>query len=265
MYDLGVIGVGNMGGAILRGALNADIFEPSKVIVYEKNVEKIVSFLEQNVRLADSELEVSSQCKILLLAVKPTTLKSLGDKIRFHIPEGTIIVSIAAGVSIEDLKKYFGVNKLYVRVMPNTPALINEGMSAIVPDKTVHIDDTKKVIEIFKSIGRIAIMEEEKISVFTGSASSMPAFVYMFIEAAAEAAVNHGFNRKEAYEYISQAIIGSAKMVLETHMHPGELKDQVTSPKGSTIKGVMALEREGFRNAVIQAVEEATNAAEKLN
>lgn len=265
MYDLGVIGVGNMGGAILNGTLNADVLEPSKVIIYEREVEKTLEFLEKNVRMANSENEVAAYSKIILLAVKPTAMKTLGEKIKANINEEAIIVSIAAGVSIDDLKEYFGENHRYVRVMPNTPALINEGMTAIVPGNTVHMDDLKMIIKLFESVGRTTILSEDKIDAFAGATSCMPAFVYIFIESAADAAIKNGLTRREAYEFISQALIGSAKMVLETDKHPGELKDQVTSPLGSTIRGVMALEREGFRNAVITAVDEATMASKKLN
>lgn len=264
MYDLGIIGVGNMGGAILKGVLNSEIFEPSKIIIYEKNIEKTMYFSDLGVGVADSEQDVAKYSKILLLAVKPTMLESIGRLTKDYIARDTFILSIAAGVSIADLKTYFGGDKLFVRAMPNTPALINEGMTAVVPDSNIHMDDIRKIIEIFESVGRVAVMNEEKIAVFTGSASSMPAYIYMFIEAAAEASVRHGFNRMEAYEYISQAVMGAAKMVLETGKHPGELKDQVTSPKGSTIRGVMALEREGFRNAVITAVDEGIEASKKL-
>lgn len=265
MYDLGVIGVGNMGSAILKGALNSEVFEPSKIILYERDIEKVTSFSEQNVRIANDVIEVASYSKILLLAVKPSIMESLGKTLKGSIPKESIIVSIAAGVSISDLKTYFGEENLYVRVMPNTPALINSGMTAIVPDIKVHAEDIRKVIELFNSVGRVRILEESKIDAFAGAASCMPAFVYMFIEASADAAVKNGLNRQEAYEFISQAVVGAAKMVLETGMHPGKLKDQVTSPGGSTIKGVFALEREGFRNAVIAAVDEATIASKKLN
>ncbi len=265
MYDLGVIGVGNMAGAILRGALKAGTFEPSKVIAHNRTVNKIADLAEDGVRVAENENEVALQSKILLLGVKPYMMATLGEKIRNDIPKDTLVVSIAGGVSLHDLMECFGEDRKIIRVMPNTPALVNEGMTAIAPGPNVHMDELKKVFELFEAVGKVALLEEEKIDPFSGAVGCMPAFVFMFIEAAADAAVKNGLTRREAYDFVAQAVLGSAKMVMETKLHPGELKDQVTSPKGSTIRGVMALEREGLRNAVIAAVDEATLASKKLN
>lgn len=141
--------------------------------------------------------------------------------------------------------------------MPNTPALIQEGMSAICPNENVTDEEIQEVLEIFNSFGRASILEESQFDSFQAACSCLPAYVYMFIEAVSDGAVLHGMKRKDSYEFIAQAVMGSAKMILETKKHPGELKDMVTSPGGTTIEGLKVLEESGFRGKIIDAISAA--------
>ena len=258
MYKLGVIGLGNMGGAIVRGILESETFDPKEITIFEKNKEKVEDLLEKGINLSESEEDLIKNSKNILLAIKPQGFKKLGKALSGNLEKESTLISIAAGITLKDMEEIFSHKKV-IRVMPNTPALIRKGMTAISPSENVDDKDIEFVKEIFGSVGGIAVMDENYIDAFQGLAGCMPAFVYMFIEAAADSGVKNGLKRQDAYKFVSQALVGSAEMVLKTGKHPGELKDQVTSPGGTTIKGVVTLEEEGFRNAIIKAVDASTN------
>ena len=262
MYKLGIIGCGSMGGAIVRGALKAGTLSGSDLIIYDHNKDKIQDLIDQGASLAKSEVDLVAQTENLLIAVKPQSFKNLAKTLNGKIPDQTLLISIAAGVSIEKIKNDFGHEKI-VRAMPNTPALVNEGMTSLSAEEK-YLGDIDFAKDLFESVGKISLIDEEKIDAFAGLAGCMPAFVFMFIEAAADAGVKNGIKRADAYQYVAQAILGSAKMLLETKDHPGKLKDQVCSPGGTTIEGVLALEEAGFRNAIIKAVDSASNKKIKL-
>lgn len=253
---LGILGVGNMGGAILMGMLKQAAVSSKDVVIYNRSPEKIEKFVELGVSVAKDELDLVSNSDILLLGVKPKDFEALASRIKDHIKEDALIISIAAGISTQRLQELFDRKKC-VRVMPNTPALIGQGMTAISRNEDLSEDNLYTVKEIFDVVGETAIIEENLMEAFSSISGCMPAFVDIFIEATADAAVSEGIKREDAYKYISKAVAGSAQMVYETGQHPGVLKDQVCSPSGSTIKGVLALERDGFRNAVINAILES--------
>ena len=264
MYELGIIGVGNMGGAIVRGAIKSGLIAPKSIIIYERNKEKVRDILQRGVSYASSEEELVSKSKRLLIAIRPQGFEELGNKIKDKLEKDTLIISIAAGVSIAAMKDIFGEDKKYIRVMSNTPATIGEGMTAISPEKGLDSESTDFAFNLFESVGKVIVLDESKIASFTGFVGCMPAYLFMLIESASDAAVSHGFSRAEIYQLMSQVMLGSAKLVQESGKHPAELKDEVTSPGGSTIKGVLVLEKAGFRNAIIEAVHEGTRASEKL-
>ena len=202
------------------------------------------------------------QSDIVILAVKPYQLDDVLADIRDYIDEDTVVVSIAAGRTISSIESALisvkVVGKLRVfRAMPNTPALVGEGMTGIAPGTNVTEADYDCVLEIFNSFGRAQIISESDIEIITGLSGSSPAYVYMMIEAMADAAVEQGFTRDKAYLFASQAVLGSAKMVRDTGKHPGELKDAVTSPGGTTIAGVRALEEGAFRAVVADSIRAA--------
>ncbi len=258
----GFIGAGNMGGAIIGGMVKN--YNSSDILVYDKNEETLKKLTDKfNICPKKSIIEV---CDVdyLFLCVKPNTLFDVINVIKDAIKENIVVVSIAAGKSLDDIKNAFSKDISIVRVMPNTPALVGEAMSAVCANKYVDNESLKTVLNVFNVLGKAQYVEEHLIDAVTGISGSSPAYVFMFIEALADAAVQGGMPRKTAYTFAAQAVLGSAKMVLETGMHPGELKDMVCSPSGTTIEAVSVLEEAGFRNAVIQAVKACIEKSKKM-
>lgn len=258
MYKLGIIGVGNIGRSILKGALDTKVLSPKEVIIYDHNRGRVKNFLTKGVEFAKDELDLVKNSQYIVLAIKPQDFKDLGLKLKNNIDSDSVILSIATGITISQLKEFFGDLK-FIRIMPNTPALVNDGMTAMTKGEKANAEELKFAKELFSSIGLVTVIEEKEMNTFSGIVSCLPAYVYMFIESAADAAVKNGMRRQDAYDYISQAVLGSAKMVRDTKKHPGELKDQVTSPGGTTIQGVVTLEEKGFRNAIIKAIDASIN------
>lgn len=253
MAKIGIIGIGNMGSAILKGLLH--VYEKEEIIFTDVNRERCAQIeAETGVHFAESNVACANQAKYVLLAVKPQYFDPVLKNISNVVTEKNVIISIAPGITVEQLKEKLGIEKRVVRAMPNTPALLGEGMTGVCYDETVFDEEEKKTIEdIFRSFGKMRRVEERLMSAVVCVSGSSPAYVYMFIEALADSAVKYGLPRDAAYEMAAQAVYGSAKMVLETGMHPGALKDAVCSPGGTTIAGVAKLEEYGFRNAVIKA------------
>ena len=253
---LGFIGCGNMGKAMLSGVLEsgkcakADVLASAKT---EATREKIKS--QFDIKVTADNKEVAEFADVLFLAVKPQYYAEVIDQIKDVVRDDTIVISIAPGKSLEWFDQAFGKQLKVIRTMPNTPALVGEAMTAICVNKNVTKDELNIITSIFNSFGKSEILEEKYFHAFTALCGSSPAYVYMFIEAMADAAVKQGLPRDKAYKMASQAVLGSAKMVLETKENPGKLKDNVCSPGGTTIEAVIELERQGFRNAVISAIE----------
>jgi len=209
--------------------------------------------------------EVASNSNILFLAVKPHLYSAVINEIREYVKEDCIVITIAAGQTIENVEKDFGRQVKLVRTMPNTPALVGEGMTALCPNKMVSKDEVEEVIKIFNSFGKAEIIEEKLIDAFITVSGSSPAYVFMFIEAMADGAVLQGMPRDKAYNMAAQAVFGAAKMVIETGKHPGELKDMVCSPGGTTIEAVAELEEKGFRAAVISAMKRCADKSKEMS
>ena len=188
---------------------------------------------------------MAKQSDILVLSVKPQVYPAVIKEIRDEVSSEQIIVTIAAGVSMEAAERQFGKEVKIVRVMPNTPALVGEGMSGLCCNEYVTEEEFDLVHKIFESFGKAEKITENLMDAVVGVSGSGPAYVYMFIEAMADAAVAQGLPRKQAYTFAAQTLLGSAKMVLETGQHPGELKDAVCSPAGTTIEAVNVLEKKG--------------------
>jgi len=252
---IGIIGCGNMGRGILEGVLNNGLAEADKVFIYDKNLSKTHEIGEElGVCVSETGLELMKEAEVVILAVKPNIYKPVLEEIKGAVRENQIIVTIAAGITLDFVEGILGQDKHIVRTMPNTPALVGEGMTAVVPGKGSREEDLKTVVDIFSGIGKVEIVPEYLIDAVTGVSGSSPAYVYMFIEAMADGAVLAGMPRDKAYKFAAQAVLGSAKMVLESGKHPGELKDMVCSPGGTTIEAVKSLEENGFRGVVINAV-----------
>ena len=190
---------------------------------------------------------------LVFLAVKPNQIKNIINLVKNFISPEKIIVSILPGKSLQWLGTEIGKPTKLIRTMPNTPALVGEGMTGVCANDLVTEEELQLVLTLLKSFGRAEVVPEYLMDTVTGVSGSSPAYVFLFLEALADAAVAEGMPRKQAYEFAAQSVLGSAKMLLETGMHPGELKDMVCSPGGTTIEAVAVLERENLRSAVIDA------------
>lgn len=251
---VGFIGSGNMGRAIMGGMIAAGLYAPSQILASAKTketVEKIEK--ELGIVATMDNTEVARKADILFLAVKPGVFATVIPQIRDVCKEGQVVVSIAAGQTLASITDLFGRQIKLVRSMPNTPALVGEAMSAVTPNEKISPEELQEVMAIFESFGKAEIVPETMMDAVVGVSGSSPAYVYMFIEAMADAAVADGMPRKQAYKFAAQSVFGAAKMVLETGEHPGVLKDAVCSPGGTTIAAVAELEKSGLRSSVIEA------------
>lgn len=256
---IGFIGCGNMAQAMIGGIVGSKLVQPEHVIASNPSTEKL-NYVKNKygIRIASSNSELASFVDILILAVKPYLYGKVIDEIKDLVKEDIIIVTIAAGIDIKYIENRFGRNIKVVRSMPNTPALVGEGMSALCSNSQVTTDELQSVIKIFESFGKAELIEERLMDAIPAISGSSPAYVYMFIEALADGGVLQGIPRDKAYKLAAQAVLGAAKMILETGEHPGALKDKVCSPGGSTIEAVYTLEKNNFRGAVISAMESCT-------
>ena len=255
MAKIGFIGMGNMGFAILQGLLK--LYRPEDLLFTDVNQERMETVKKQTgVDFVESNAECANQSRIVVLAVKPQYYDAVLKNIKYAVKPEQIVISIAPGITIDSLVKKLGDGKRIVRAMPNTPALLGEGMTGVTYDRGLFTEEEEQEIRaFFQSFGRMEYVEERFMSAVVCASGSSPAYVYMFIEALADSAVRYGLPRDKAYEFAAQTVKGAAEMVLQTGKHPGELKDMVCSPAGTTIAGVAALEEYGFRNAVLKANE----------
>lgn len=262
---VGFIGSGNMGGAMMRGIIASGKCTEDEIMASDimagtlTKMEKDLGILTS----MDNKI-VTSFADIVFLAVKPQFYQEVIEEIRDLITWNKIIVAITPGKTLAWLGEVFEKPVKIIRVMPNTPAMVREGMMGMCPNEHVSKEDIALVRDICSGFGSTEIVEENLMEVVTAVSGSSPAYVFLFIEAMADAAVAEGMPRVQAYKFASQAVLGSAKMVLDTGMHPGELKDMVCSPGGTTIEAVRVLEEKGLRSAVFEAVKACAEKARKL-
>lgn len=264
MALMGFIGAGNMGYPMLLGAIK--VFGKDQVIYTDASKERC-EFVKQETGMnyLEDNKSIVNDCKYILLAVKPQYFHIVYEDIKDCIRPDQVVISIAAGIEIADVKNGLGVNTRVVRAMPNTPAMVNEGMSGVCFSADLFSEEEKTVVDqFFSSFGQYQIFDEKLMNAVICANGSSPAYVYMFIEALADSVVKYGIPRDKAYTLVSQTVLGAAKMVLETKEHPGKLKDQVCSPGGTTIAAVAALEEFGFRNAVMKATDACYEKATSL-
>ncbi|WP_455822801.1 pyrroline-5-carboxylate reductase [Clostridium butyricum] len=262
---VGFIGCGNMGSSMVGGLIKSGFLKSEEIIVSTKT-EASSKKLRDEFKVAttlDSKI-VAKESETIILAVKPNMYKSVVEEIKSELTEDKLIITIAAGISIENMEEWLGDDLKIIRTMPNTPALVGQAMSAVCPNKNVSEEELKYCINIFESFGECEVLEEKYFDGFIAVAGSSPAYVFMFIEAMADGAVKLGIPRAKAYKMAAQSVLGSAKMVLETGKHPGELKDMVCSPAGTTIDAVVELEKLGFRNSVIQAMDKCAEKSKNM-
>lgn len=270
-YKVGFIGCGNMGSAMIGGILKNGLAGKSEIIAScksEATKERISKELGITVTLDSAE--VAQKADVVFLAIKPYQFDAVLPQINGKLEADQIVISVAAGKTIgmieTALMSIDVAGKLkVVRAMPNTPALVGEAMTAITPNANLNEEDIAKVKALFESFGQVEVVPESMMNAVIGVSGSSPAFIYMLIEAMADAAVVEGMPRAQAYKFAAQSVLGSAKMVLETGMHPGALKDAVCSPGGTTIAGVEALEQCGFRGTVMEGIRATVAKAEEMS
>lgn len=263
---IGFIGCGNMGKAILGGLISSGQVLPGQIWVYTPSPDKVAALRDEyGINASQSAQEVAQVADIVFGAVKPGIMVKVLSEIASSLNKDSLVVSIAAGITLEQLARALGHDRKIVRAMPNTPSLVNAGMTSVTPNALVTPEDIADILNIFRCFGEAEEIAEAMIHPVVGVSGSAPAYVFMFIEAMADAAVLGGMPRKQAYKFAAQAVMGSAKMVLETGKHPGELKDMVCSPGGTTIEAVRILEEKGFRSAVIEAMTKCMEKSEKMS
>lgn len=259
-----VIGAGNMGVALIRGLIDSRAVPPENITVKNKRPERSRALAEKyGVRIASTSLECARDADIVLLSVKPQIFARVLEEIREATPSA-LLLSVAAGISTRRIETVLGGTPRVIRAMPNTPAVIKEGATAVAAGLYVNEDDIALAETVFQKIGRVVVVDEVHIDAVTGLSGSGPAYVFLIIEAFADAGVKVGLTREVAMELAVQTIQGSARMLQLTQEHPGKLKDQVTSPGGTAIAGLHTLEAGGLRTTIMNAVESATNRAREL-
>lgn len=254
MKTIGFIGCGNMGKAMVEGIMKANLVDGDHMIVSNLHPEKLQDLSSIYDFYISDNVSVAKNSDILILAVKPYMYKDVIEEVKDCVKSDVIIVAIAAGISIQDVYDMFGREVKAVKAMPNTPAMVGEAMSALAFGYQLDKDEKEDVSAIFESFGKYAEVKENMMDAVTVVSGSSPAYLFMIMEAMADGAVLEGMQRNDAYIFAAQAMLGSAKMVLETGKHPGELKDMVCSPGGTTIEAVAKLEERGLRSAIIEAM-----------
>ncbi|MEE9604664.1 MAG: pyrroline-5-carboxylate reductase [Candidatus Scalindua sp.] len=262
---IGFIGGGKMAEALAKGIINASLSSVDKIIASDVD-KKRCQILEKDtgIKTTQENKKITSESDIIILAVKPNIIGSILKELRNDITPRHLVVSIAAGIPLDFIESALNKGCRVVRVMPNTPCLVGETAAGYALGKAATRDDGKLVGEILNAVGKSYLLEEKHLDAVTGLSGSGPAFVYTVIEALSDGGVKMGLPRDISTKLAAQTVFGSAKMVLESGMHTGELRDFVTSPGGTTIAGLHALEKGSIRNALIDAVETATKKSKRL-
>jgi pyrroline-5-carboxylate reductase len=254
---IGFIGAGAMAEAIISGVIKAGLYDTSQIIASDISKMRLDQIKEKfTITITTDNDEVCQKADIIVLAIKPQFMKDVLTNLKNKPRENQLVISIAAGITITFLENNLEQIPI-IRVMPNTPALVGAGMTALCKGNFATNNHLAQAEEIFKAVGETVVIDEKLIDAVTGLSGSGPAYVFQFIEALADGGVQVGLPRKTAYLLAAQTVLGSGLMVLNTGLHPGELKDMVTSPGGTTIKAINVLENRGLRAAVMDAVEAA--------
>jgi pyrroline-5-carboxylate reductase len=263
--QVGILGTGNMGEALIHGLLHGHLCRPDQIFCSDVRAERLKTIREKyGVKTTSHNMEVVKQSDILILSVKPQIMKPVVEEIAKHLDLSKLIISIAAGVPLEAIESCARKDLKLIRVMPNICVSVREGISAIAAGKHAMKDDLMMAKMIFDSVGKSLFIEEYLLDAVTGLSGSGPAYIFLIIDALADAGVKVGLSRDDALILASQTVLGAAKMLIETGEHPGKLKDMVTSPGGTAIAGLHTLEEGGLRTTLINAVEVATQRARVL-
>ena len=264
-YKICILGIGNMGEALINGMLSARLYTKKEIIASDISDAKFTHISSRyGITTTKNNAEAAASSEFIIIAVKPNMVRSVIEEISASVDKSKIIISIAAGVQIDKIQKWFKKDIPVIRVMPNISVLVKEGATAIAPGPGVKEKDLEAIKKMFDSVGKSVILDEGYLNAVTGLSGSGPAYIFTIIEALSDGGVKAGLPRGEATILAAQTALGAAKMVLESGEHTGRLKDMVTSPGGTTIAGLYRIEASGVRAALIRAVEDATKRAEEL-
>jgi pyrroline-5-carboxylate reductase len=261
---IGFIGTGNMAEALIRGLVHAGVAQKEQILGSDPREERCQEMSERyGVRVIADNVEVARQVDILVLSVKPQVMAKVLEQIGPQIHPHALVISIAAGIPLAAIERKLPQARV-IRTMPNTPALVGAGATAIAAGGHATDEDIKAARRIFDSVGTTVVLEESQLDAVTGLSGSGPAYIFLIIEALSDAGVKVGLARHNAQALAAQTVFGSAKLLIETNEHPGRLKDMVTSPGGTAIAGLHTLEAGGLRTTLMNAVEEATRRSREL-
>ena len=262
---VGFIGGGNMGEALIKGLLGASLVPASAIHATDVRLERLKELDRlYGIQVSSSNADLVRHSDIVILAVKPQIMDTVLKEIAPAVTRKKLLISIAAGVSTAKIRTVLHKDARLIRVMPNTPALVLEGVTAIAKADNLEPDDLDTAGEIFSAVGRVVVLDETLMDAVTGLSGSGPAYVAVVIESLADGGVRMGLDRITAMTLATQTVLGAAKLLLETGLHPGALKDMVSSPGGTSIAGIAALEEGGIRTTFIKAVEKATERSREL-
>nr|AGT02534.1 pyrroline-5-carboxylate reductase [Herpetomonas muscarum] len=260
----GFIGCGSMAECIMAGMLKSGTATPKNVYVCNRTESTMKRLADEYGVQPANALELTEKCDVIFLGVKPYGITAMLDMIKGVITPPKLIVSMAAGVTIDTMEKHLPANTKLIRVMPNIPCFVGCGMTSVTANKSATEEDTAIIVQVFESIGKAAVVPESGIHAVIGVAGSSSAYTFMYMEALADGAVRGGLPRARAYEMAAQAVLGAAKMLQETGKTPGALKDMVCSPGGTTIEAVRFLEKGGFRSTVIEGMIAAMDKSKQM-
>ena len=262
---VGFVGAGNMGEALIKGLVEANLVPAESVHATDVRLERLRELDRQyGIQVAADNEALVRQVDIVILAVKPQIMETVLKEISPAVTRRKLLISIAAGVSTARIRAALGKDARLIRVMPNTPALVLEGVTAVAKAEGLEPGDLDVASESFSAVGRVVTLDEELMDAVTGLSGSGPAYVAVVIESLADGGVKMGLDRITAMTLATQTVLGAARLLLQTGMHPGALKDMVSSPGGTSIAGIAALEEGGIRNTFIKAVERATLRSREL-
>jgi len=264
-HTIGFIGAGNMAEALIRGLVRGHHVAAAKIVASAPRRERLDELrTAYGIDVTQHNADVAARCNLVVLAVKPQILDKVLREVGDKLAPGTLVVSIAAGVDTATIEETVAEGVHVVRAMPNTPALVGAGATAVSAGKHASQADVATARALFDAVGITVELDESHLDAVTGLSGSGPAYIFLILEALADAGVKVGLARRNAQRLAAQTVMGSAKLLLETDEHPGKLKDMVTSPGGTAIAGLHTLEEGGLRTTLINAVETATKRAREL-